>query len=175
MLTVDFARLQLQPGVRVLDVGCGNGRHAFEALRRGAEVIATDLDGAALADVERMAAAMALAGEVGDEGSLRTCSPPDERPAPEELLALLPCQKQPQSEDRALGHRLAGVRQKLAGDRTGFKDGVAPFVEANHLREQLGAETVAVAADPVDLDLIRHLKPPFAAARHAGRRPAGGG
>jgi SAM-dependent methyltransferase len=72
VLTVDFARLQLQPGVRVLDVGCGNGRHAFEALRRGAEVIATDLDPAVLADVEDMAAAMTLAGEVGDGGSLRT-------------------------------------------------------------------------------------------------------
>jgi SAM-dependent methyltransferase len=72
VLTVDFARLQLQPETRVLDVGCGNGRHAFEALRRGAKVIATDLDGAALAGVEQMAAAMALAGEVGDGGSLRT-------------------------------------------------------------------------------------------------------
>jgi SAM-dependent methyltransferase len=72
VLTVDFSRLQLQPGTRVLDVGCGNGRHAFEALRRGARVIAADLDGAALADVERMGAAMALAGEVGDGGSLRT-------------------------------------------------------------------------------------------------------
>jgi SAM-dependent methyltransferase len=72
VLTVDFARLQLQPGVRVLDVGCGNGRHAFEALRRGAEVTAIDLDSAALADVEEMAAAMTQAGEAGDGGSLRT-------------------------------------------------------------------------------------------------------
>jgi SAM-dependent methyltransferase len=72
VLTVDFARLQLQPGVRVLDVGCGNGRHAFEALRRGADVIAIDLDSAALADVDEMAAAMTQAGEAGDGGSLRT-------------------------------------------------------------------------------------------------------
>ncbi|HEY7926156.1 MAG: class I SAM-dependent methyltransferase [Candidatus Dormibacteria bacterium] len=72
MLTVDFARLRLRSGMRVLDVGCGNGRHAFEALRHGAEVTATDVDGAALIEVERMAAAMALAGEVADGGSLRT-------------------------------------------------------------------------------------------------------
>jgi SAM-dependent methyltransferase len=58
--------------MRVLDVGCGNGRHAFEALRHGAEVTATDVDGAALIEVERMAAAMALAGEVAVGGSLRT-------------------------------------------------------------------------------------------------------
>ncbi len=71
MLTVDFARLRLQPGTRVLDIGCGNGRHAFEALRRGAEVVAVDLDVTALADVERMAEAMREAGEAPCGGSLR--------------------------------------------------------------------------------------------------------
>ena len=40
MLTVDFDRLGLQPGERILDMGCGGGRHAFEAIRRGATVIA---------------------------------------------------------------------------------------------------------------------------------------
>lgn len=81
MLTVDFARLRLGPGTRVLDVGCGNGRHAFEALRRGAEVVATDLDEEALAEVASMAGAMALAGEVGGVGSLRTV-PADARHLP---------------------------------------------------------------------------------------------
>ena len=58
MLTVDFGRLGLRPGMRVLDIGCGNGRHAFEALRRGADVAATDLDDEALAEVTDMAGAM---------------------------------------------------------------------------------------------------------------------
>ena len=31
MLTVDYDRLGLQPGDRLLDLGCGGGRHAFEA------------------------------------------------------------------------------------------------------------------------------------------------
>ena len=42
MLTVDYDRLDLRPGMTVLDLGCGEGRHAFEAYRRGASVIAVD-------------------------------------------------------------------------------------------------------------------------------------
>ena len=40
MLTVDYDRLGVGPGDLVLDLGCGFGRHAFEAARRGASVIA---------------------------------------------------------------------------------------------------------------------------------------
>ena len=52
LLTVDFGRLAVTEGTRVLDLGCGGGRHAFEAHRRGARVVALDrdwdeLDGAA--------------------------------------------------------------------------------------------------------------------------------
>lgn len=72
MLTVDFDRLELRSGTRVLDIGCGNGRHAFEALRRGAAVTATDLDRTALTEVERMGEAMALAGEVRPGARLST-------------------------------------------------------------------------------------------------------
>lgn len=44
MLTVDFARFPIGPGDRVLDLGCGGGRHGAEALRRGAQVVALDRD-----------------------------------------------------------------------------------------------------------------------------------
>ena len=43
MLTVDFDRFPVGPGDRVLDLGCGGGRHAAEACRRGATVVALDM------------------------------------------------------------------------------------------------------------------------------------
>jgi SAM-dependent methyltransferase len=64
MLTVDFDRLGLRPGDRVLDMGCGAGRHAFEMFRRGGDVIAFDQDGDELADVLELFGAMRDAGEV---------------------------------------------------------------------------------------------------------------
>jgi SAM-dependent methyltransferase len=59
MLTVDYDRLDLAAGDRLLDLGCGAGRHAFQALRRGARVVALDYDEAELKDVAAMAQAMA--------------------------------------------------------------------------------------------------------------------
>ena len=63
MLTVDFAKFPIGPGDRVLDLGCGAGRHAFEAYRRGARVIAVDLDLKELGPVSDMFAAMRAEGE----------------------------------------------------------------------------------------------------------------
>jgi SAM-dependent methyltransferase len=64
MITIDFDRMGLIEGERLLDLGCGQGRHTFAALRRGAEVVAADLNSDDLADVEAMVAAMAEAGEI---------------------------------------------------------------------------------------------------------------
>ncbi|MDH4121284.1 MAG: methyltransferase domain-containing protein [Deltaproteobacteria bacterium] len=50
MLTVDFDRLELVPGMAVLDAGCGPGRHAMELLQRGCRPVALDLYPPDLAD-----------------------------------------------------------------------------------------------------------------------------
>jgi SAM-dependent methyltransferase len=48
LLTVDLERLELRPGERLLDAGCGEGRHCYGALERGARVVGLDLDPAGL-------------------------------------------------------------------------------------------------------------------------------
>jgi SAM-dependent methyltransferase len=63
VLTVDFRRFPVRPGQRVLDLGCGGGRHAFEVYRRGGNVVAFDLDPTELGPVRGMFAAMREAGE----------------------------------------------------------------------------------------------------------------
>lgn len=68
MLTVDFERLPVWAGQRVLDLGCGEGRHTFELARRGCEVVAFDRDVDALDRVAALLAAMRAAGELPADG-----------------------------------------------------------------------------------------------------------
>jgi ubiquinone/menaquinone biosynthesis C-methylase UbiE len=42
MLTVRYEVAEVQAGDRVLDLGCGFGRHGYEAARRGANVVSVD-------------------------------------------------------------------------------------------------------------------------------------
>ncbi|MGH9058271.1 MAG: class I SAM-dependent methyltransferase [Acidimicrobiales bacterium] len=58
MLTVRYERLGVVPGDRLLDLGSGGGRHAFEAMRRGAEVVAVDTDPGEIKEVRAMMAAL---------------------------------------------------------------------------------------------------------------------
>ncbi len=64
MLTVDYDRLEVRAGDRLLDLGCGAGRHAFEAARRGADVVAFDLDAAELKEAAATFEAMRVQGEL---------------------------------------------------------------------------------------------------------------
>jgi SAM-dependent methyltransferase len=64
VLTVDYDRLGVRPGDTLLDLGCGFGRHAFEAARRGAAVVALDAGGDEVAGVRDTFGAMVEAGEL---------------------------------------------------------------------------------------------------------------
>ncbi|MHB1889906.1 MAG: class I SAM-dependent methyltransferase [Acidimicrobiales bacterium] len=67
MLTVDYNRLGVDRGERLLDLGCGGGRHAYQALRLGARVVALDAGQGEVRQVRATLAAMAVAGEVGED------------------------------------------------------------------------------------------------------------
>ncbi len=56
----------------MLDLGCGAGRHAFEVVRRGGDVVALDMNAGELSEVSAMFAAMYEAGEVPPGASART-------------------------------------------------------------------------------------------------------
>jgi SAM-dependent methyltransferase len=64
MLTVRYETLGVRPGDLLLDLGCGFGRHAFEAARHGATVVALDYAESELKEVRNTFEAMAKAGEV---------------------------------------------------------------------------------------------------------------
>ena len=66
MLTVDYDLLDVRPGMTVLDLGCGEGRHAFEAYRRGASVVALDWGVSEVETTKRWLGAIAEAGEAPD-------------------------------------------------------------------------------------------------------------
>ena len=63
MLTADYDRLGVRPREHVLDIGCGEGRHTFEALRRGAQVVALDIDHDAVSQTRSTASTMTATGE----------------------------------------------------------------------------------------------------------------
>lgn len=64
MLTADFDRLGVADGDRFLDLGCGFGRHAFAAARRGARVVALDAGMDEVVQVRSVLGAMVEAREL---------------------------------------------------------------------------------------------------------------
>lgn len=73
MLTANYDQLGLERGDKVLDLGCGFGRHAFEAARRGADVVALDAGHDEVLGVAATFAAMVEAGELAP-GSLHAAA-----------------------------------------------------------------------------------------------------
>jgi SAM-dependent methyltransferase len=72
MLTCDYDRLGLVRGDLLLDLGCGFGRHAYEAARRGVDVVAVDAGRDEVDGVASVFAAMAEKGELPKEARVGT-------------------------------------------------------------------------------------------------------
>jgi SAM-dependent methyltransferase len=72
MLTVDFEKFPVGPGDRVLDMGCGGGRHAFALYKRGADVVALDYSHSDLVEVRTMFGAIAEEGDAPAGASAET-------------------------------------------------------------------------------------------------------
>jgi SAM-dependent methyltransferase len=84
VLTVDYDRLGVRPGDRLLDLGCGFGRHAYEAIRRGADVVACDLALDELAEVRKIYGVMQEDGETPEGVSPAvTCADATKLPFPD--------------------------------------------------------------------------------------------
>lgn len=64
MLTVRFEQLPIGEGTLFLDAGAGFGRHAYEAARRGARVVALDYAEEETTTTRAMFAVMCEAGEI---------------------------------------------------------------------------------------------------------------
>ena len=63
MITVDFNRVAIVPGDRILDIGCGSGRHMAETARRtGTLTVGTDINRKDLLDARNR---MAFLEEIG--------------------------------------------------------------------------------------------------------------
>ncbi len=75
LLTVDLERLDVRPGHLVLDAGCGEGRHCFGMLGRGARVVGFDLDFSSMRDASKRlrkeAAAVDSLGEMAQGNIFR--------------------------------------------------------------------------------------------------------
>lgn len=68
MLTVDFDLLGVEAGDVMLDAGCGEGRHSFECIARGARVMSVDMDMESVRKARYTMAYMKKNGQAPAEG-----------------------------------------------------------------------------------------------------------
>jgi len=68
VLTVDFDLLGVSEGQVMLDAGCGEGRHSFECIARGARVMSMDMDMESVRKARYTMAYMQTSGQAHREG-----------------------------------------------------------------------------------------------------------
>ncbi len=144
MLTVDYDRLDVRAGHRVLDLGCGMGRHTFEALLRGADVVACDLGRAEVTAVRDTIAALAAA-EVGVETD-GTLGDQHLHPLPETAA-------EAETDGPEAAGPVMGAAVQCDGARLPFGDAAFDRVIASEVLEHVPDDQAACA------ELARVLKP----------------
>ncbi len=179
MLTVEYDRLGVRAGDRLLDLGCGAGRHAFEAARRGARVVALDHDAAELKDVAALFEGMHETGEAtgptatvnGDAGRLPFPDGAFDRVIAAEVLEHLPDDRQALAElTRVLrpGGTIAVTVPAWLGERLCWAlsdEYHAPFVAGGHLRiysePELRSKLEGVGLQPTGTHRAHALHTPY--------------
>ena len=181
MLTVRYDRLGLQPGDRLLDLGCGFGRHAFEAARLGARVVAFDYAEAELKEVRNTFGAMVVADEVdeaalagsvqGDATALPFADASFDRIIASEVLEHIPADEAAMAElVRVLkpGGTLAVTVPAWLPERVNWAlsdEYHAPFVEGGHIRiykeAELRSKLQRAGAAPIGSHRAHALHSPY--------------
>jgi SAM-dependent methyltransferase len=179
VLTVDYDLLDLRPGMRLLDLGCGEGRHAFEAYRRGASVLAVDWGRQEVATTAEWLGAIAAAGEAPAgasaavaRGDLRALPVPDasvDRVIASEVLEHIPDDRTALAEiARVLrpGGRMAVSVPRYGPERICWALSDAYHAnEGGHLRiyrgDQLWERLATVGLQPTDTHHAHALHAPF--------------
>jgi SAM-dependent methyltransferase len=163
LLTVDLERLDVRAGHRLLDVGCGEGRHCFGALERGARVVGVDLDRAAL---RRAAAPLrARARERGGTGAM-LCGDAFRLPFPDASFDRVIC-----AEVMEHVHDHAAAARELARVvRPGGRVAVTiPTATSEHLYLRLGDDYFESPGGHIRIFSPRRLARALAAAGLAPR------
>ena len=92
MLTVDFSKLDLEPGSKVLDAGCGGGRHLSEAFRaKGVSVVGIDLNKDDALKAHNTTKIMRYEGEDGGGSALVMVSDVTKLPFADESFDIVIC------------------------------------------------------------------------------------
>jgi SAM-dependent methyltransferase len=179
VLTVDYDLLDVRPGMTLLDLGCGEGRHAFEAYRRGATVLAVDWGQQEVATTTEWLGAITAAGEApagasaaAVRGDLRALPVPDasvDRVIASEVLEHIPDDRTAFAEiARVLkpGGRVAVTVPRYGPERICWALSDAYHAnEGGHIRiyrgDQLWERLATVGLQPTDTHHAHALHAPY--------------
>lgn len=148
---VDFLveHLRLDPAQRILDMGCGTGRHALELARRGYRVVGVDLSDGMLAEARRAAAEEGLTGVVFQQGDATqyAAGAPFDRAycVCEGSLGLIGAGSDPQAHD------LAVLRNLYAALKPGGRLLITVLNGMRHIRHYRQEDVAAGRFDPQTL------------------------